>query len=421
MTKLFYNLLGYCLIPVIIGRLFLRGFKAPEYWKRWSERFGFFKSLPQHKRIWIHAVSFGEVQAAVPLIKALQHKYPSFEFLITTMTPTGAQRSKELFGETITHLYLPYDLWHAVFLFLHKTQPSIGIIIETELWCNLFHACKKRKIPLFLINARLSEKSFRKYQKFIPNLTKQTLQCLTQIAAQTIDDQRRLEQLGAKNITVTGSLKFDVEIDKQIFKKAEELKRNFENRKIWIAASTHEGEEKIILNVHRQIKRKIPNALLILVPRHPERFNSIFQLCEQQGFQTQRRSLSQKISIKTDIYLGDTMGELLMLYAVADIAFVGGSLISRGGHNLLEPAAVGKPILTGQFMFNFSDITKRLLEINAAEQIFDEQQLFDKLLFLLENSEKCQIMGEKGKAFVEQNRGALERVLHLIEKGQEIL
>jgi len=415
MARLFYRLLGYLLIPIIIGRLLFRGFKARDYWRRWSERFGFFKPLSSHKRIWIHAVSFGEIQASVPLIKALQLKYPSFDFLITTMTPTGAQRSKELFGETITHLYLPYDLWHAVFLFLNKTKPTIGIIIETELWFNLFHACKKRHIPLFLINARLSEKSFQKYQKFIPNLIKQTLQCLTHIAAQTIDDAKRLQQLGANNITITGNLKFDVEIDKYIFEKAEELKRNFENRKIWIAASTHEGEETILLNVHQQIQRKIPNVLLILVPRHPERFNSIFQMCEQREFKTSRRSLSQKISIKTDIYLGDTMGELLMLYAVADVAFVGGSLICRGGHNLIEPAAVGKPILTGQFMFNFSDITKRLLEINAAEQVFDEQQLLEKVLFLLENPTQCKIIGKKGKAFVEQNRGALERVLDLIE------
>jgi len=415
MARLFYGLLGYLLIPIIIGRLLFRGFKARDYWRRWSERFGFFKPLSSHKRIWIHAVSFGEIQAAVPLIKALQLKYPSFDFLITTMTPTGAQRSKELFGETITHLYLPYDLWHAVFLFLNKTKPTIGIIIETELWFNLFHACKKRHIPLFLINARLSEKSFQKYQKFIPNLIKQTLQCLTHIAAQTNDDAKRLQQLGANNITITGSLKFDVEIPESIFEKAEELKRNFENRKIWIAASTHEGEETILLNVHRQIKQKIPNVLLILVPRHPERFNQIFQMCEQREFKTTRRSLSQKISIKTDVYLGDTMGELLMLYAVADVAFVGGSLICRGGHNLIEPAAVGKPILTGQFMFNFADITKRLLEINAAEQIFDEQQLLEKVLFLLENPTQCKIIGKKGKAFVEQNRGALERVLDLIE------
>jgi len=414
-ARLFYGLLGYLLIPIIIGRLLFRGFKARDYWRRWSERFGFFKPLSSHKRIWIHAVSFGEIQASVPLIKALQLKYPSFDFLITTMTPTGAQRSKELFGETITHLYLPYDLWHAVFLFLNKTKPTIGIIIETELWFNLFQACKKRNIPLFLINARLSEKSFQKYQKFIPNLTKQTLQCLTHIAAQTNDDAKRLQQLGANNITIMGNLKFDVEIPESIFEKAEELKRNFENRKIWIAASTHEGEETILLNVHRQIKQKIPNVLLILVPRHPERFNQIFQMCEQREFKTTRRSLSQKISIKTDVYLGDTMGELLMLYAVADVAFVGGSLICRGGHNLIEPAAVGKPILTGQFMFNFADITKRLLEINAAEQIFDEQQLLEKVLFLLENPTQCKIIGKKGKAFVEQNRGALERVLDLIE------
>jgi 3-deoxy-D-manno-octulosonic-acid transferase len=417
MAKFLYRVLGYFLIPIIIGRLLFRGFKAPDYWRRWSERFGFFKSLSSHKRIWIHAVSFGEVQASVPLIKALQLKYPAFDFLITTMTPTGAQRAKELFGETITHLYLPYDLWHAVFLFLHKTKPTIGIIIETELWFNLFHACKKHQIPLFLVNARLSEKSFQKYQKFIPNLTKQTLQCLTHIAAQTIDDKRRLEQLGAENITITGSLKFDVEIPASIFEKAKELKKELENRKIWIAASTHEGEESIILNVHRQIQRKMPNVLLILVPRHPERFNQIFQLCEQHNFKTSRRSVSQKISIKTDIYLGDTMGELLMLYAAADVAFVGGSLIGRGGHNLLEPAAVGKPILTGQFMFNFSEITKRLLEINAAEQIYDEPQLVKRILFLLENPTIRQEKGEKGKAFVEQNRGALERVVNLIEMG----
>lgn len=414
MSRLLYGLFGYFLIPIIIGRLLFRGFKAPDYWRRWPERFGFFKSFSSHQRIWIHAVSFGEVQAAVPLIKALQLKYPSFDFLITTMTPTGAQRSKELFGETITHLYLPYDLWHAVFLFLNKVKPTMGIIIETELWPNLFQACKKRQIPLFLVNARLSEKSFQKYQKFIPNLTKQTLKCLTHIAAQTIDDAKRLKQLGAGKITITGNLKFDLDIPDLIFQQAEQLRKSFEHRPVWIAASTHEGEEIIILNTHKQIKTYFPNILLILVPRHPERFNQIYQLCEQHDFHTVRRSLSQKISEKTDIYLGDTMGELLMLYAAAEIAFVGGSLIPRGGHNLLEPAAIGKPILTGQFMFNFSDITKRLLEINAAEQIFDKQQLIKKISFLLKNPKQCQIMSAKGKAFVEQNRGALQKILQLI-------
>jgi|WetSurMetagenome_2_1015567.scaffolds.fasta_scaffold17386_2 3-deoxy-D-manno-octulosonic-acid transferase len=414
MARLFYSLLGYCLIPVIIGRLFFKGFKSPDYWKRWSERFGFFKSFSSHQRIWIHAVSFGEVQASVPLIKALQQKYSSYDFLITTMTPTGAQQAKTLFGETITHLYLPYDLWHASFLFVDRTKPTLGIIIETELWSNLFHACKKRHIPLFLINARLSEKSFQKYQQFIPSLTKQTLKCLTHIAAQTIDDKRRLEQLGANNINITGNLKFDIEISNSIFEKATELRKDIENRPIWIAASTHEGEETIILNVHRQIQRTIPNVLLVLVPRHPERFNQIFQLCEQREFKTSRRSLSQKISEKTDIYLGDTMGELLILYAAADVAFVGGSLIPRGGHNLIEPAMLGKPILTGQFVFNFTDITKHLLETNAAVQILDEQQLVKNVLFLLINPFDRQQMGYRGKTFVESNRGALEKVLKLI-------
>ena len=417
MARFGYVLLGYCLIPIILGRLWLRGFKAPDYWERWAERFGFFKSLPQRPRIWIHAVSFGEVQAAVPLIKSLQHKYPHFEILITTMTPTGAQRAKELFKETITHLYLPYDLWHAVILFLHKTNPTIGIIIETEWWANLFQACKKRQIPLFLVNARLSEKSAAKYRRFIPTLTKQTLQCLTQIAAQTTDDANRLQQLGAGQINITGSLKFDLEIPACIFEQAAQLKKTFQNKPVWIAASTHEGEETLILSAHRQIKTQLPNALLIIVPRHPERFNLVFQRCEQHGFQTIKRSAFQIVEENTDIYVGDTMGELVMLYAAADVAFVGGSFIPRGGHNLLEPAAVGKPILTGQFMFNFSDITQRLLKIEAAEQIFNEQQLVERVVYLLENPMTRQKKGEIAKQFVEQNRGALEKVLNLIEIG----
>ncbi|MEY3219863.1 MAG: hypothetical protein RIT27_1220 [Pseudomonadota bacterium] len=417
MGRFWYSLVGYFLIPVILGRLGWRGFKAPDYWARWAERFGFFKSLPQHQRIWIHAVSFGELQAAVPLIKTLQYKYPHFNILITTMTPTGAQRAKELFGETITHLYLPYDLWHAVFLFLQKTQPTIGIIIETELWANLFQACRKRNIPLFLVNARLSEKSAAKYRRFIPHLTKQTLQCLTHVIAQTTDDAKRLKELGAPTVSVSGNLKFEVEIPSALFEQAKQLKQTFQNRPVWIAASTHEGEEIPLLKVHQRLKMQLPDILLILVPRHPERFNRVFQYCEQQGFQTIKRSLFQSVDNKTAVYLGDTMGELLLLYAVADVAFVGGSFIPRGGHNLLEPAAVGKPILTGQFMFNFLEITKRLLEIHAAEQITNEQQLTERVLFLLENAPIRQKKGEMAKRFVEQNRGALKKVLDLITIG----
>lgn len=416
MFLLLYRMVGYVLSPLLIARLLWKGFYSPDYWKRWLERFGFFKALSLQPRIWIHAVSVGEVHAAVPLIKALQRRYPSYDFLITTMTPTGARRAKELFGETITHLYLPYDLWHAVILFLNKTKPSCGIIIETEWWFNLFHACKSQNIPLFLVNARLSERSFQKYQRFVPKLAKQALQCLTHIAVQTVEDSQRLQRLGAKNLTITGSLKFDIEIEQRLVDKAKELRKNIEHRKIWIAASTHEGEEIMILHAHRQIQQQLSNVLLILVPRHPERFNLIFQLCKQAGFETQRRSLSEKISAKTDIYLGDTMGELCILYAVADVAFVGGSLIPHGGHNLLEPAALGKPIVTGQFTFNFSEITKRLSEIKAVEQVFEEQHLINAVLFLLKNPAHCQRMGTTAKAFVEHNRGALEKVMKLITK-----
>ena len=414
--RLIYTFLFYLLIPIILLRLLWRGVRAPAYWQRWSERFGFFPKLPNQPCIWVHAVSMGEVQAAVPLIQALQVRFSKQSILVTTMTPTGSRRVREVFGDSVWHVYLPYDLPGSLARFLARTQPRLLILMETELWPNLLYACQQRTIPVILANARLSAGSAAGYQR-IRGLVGKMLTGVSVVAAQTKVDAARFIDLGIPltKIQVTGSIKFDSRLPANFSEQAVALRSQWGvNRAVWIAASTHEGEEEIVLDAFSNLKQTFCDLLLLLVPRHPERFNRVANLCRRQGFIVARRSKGD-INVNTDIYLGDTMGELPLLYAACDVAFVGGSLVPIGGHNLLEPAAVGLPVIMGPHVFECAEICRQLLEAQAAKQVEDGVQLANIVKMYLNDTTYCQQTGENGRKFVRKNQGALVRLLKIID------
>ncbi|HYQ72215.1 MAG TPA: lipid IV(A) 3-deoxy-D-manno-octulosonic acid transferase, partial [Gammaproteobacteria bacterium] len=369
--RILYSLLLYLLTPLVLLRLAWRGLRAPAYWRRWPERFGFIEPPLGERVIWIHAVSVGEVLAAVPLVRALLEKYPAYSLLVTTVTPTGSAQVAALFGSELAHVYAPYDLPGAVRRFFHRVRPQLAIIMETEIWPNLFHACETRQVPLLLVNARLSARSLAGYLRVKPLVT-QTLARLTGMAAQGETDAARFEQLGAPRarITVSGNLKFEQRIPHSLRERAEALRRDWgADRPVWVAASTHQGEDELLLDVHNKLRKRYADCLLVLVPRHPERFQLVAQLCRQRGLETVLRSERRPCTADTAVFVGDSMGELLLFLAAADVAFVGGSLVPHGGHNLLEPAALGLPVVTGPHVFNFTEICKLLLQAGACEKV----------------------------------------------------
>lgn len=417
--RAFYSILLYLLTPVVLLRLVWRGLKAPGYWRRWSERFALGLGFEARPRIWIHAVSVGETQAAVPLVQSLRERYPEQRLLITTTTPTGSARVRALFGDQVEHVYLPYDLPGAVRRFLAASRPSIALIMETELWPNLFRACARRGVPVLVMNARLSERSFRGYRRFA-SLSRSTLADVTLLGVQGERDARRFMALGAvpERVSICGSIKFDLHLPASLREQAQVLRRSFGvERPVWVAASTHEGEDEEVLAAFRRIRTADahPHALLVLVPRHPERFAAVANLCRSQGHSLVERSGGAPCSADTDIYLGDTMGELPLLMAAADVVFMGGSLVKTGGHNMLEAAALGLPVVFGPHVFNFEEIAERLLEAGAARQVRDADGLADTVIEWLADANARHETGERGMRFVEENRGARERMLALIE------
>lgn len=413
-----YTLLLYLLLPLVLLRLVWRGLRAPAYWRRWPERFGFAPPLTPAGApvIWLHAVSVGEVQAATPLVRALHARYPRHTLVLTTMTPTGAEQVRASFGREVVHYYVPYDLPGAVRRFLTRVRPSVAIIMETELWPNIFHGCHARAIPLLLANVRLSERSAAGYRR-IGRLTEEMLGHVTAIAAQTQADAVRIIALGAEaaRVRVTGSIKFDVRLPASLREEAAVLRRSLGvERAVWIAASTREGEEPLILDAFASVQRTLPQALLVLVPRHPERFARVAALCRKRGFGTVLRSERRACATDTAVFIGDTMGELALLYAASDVAFVGGSLVPTGGHNMIEPAALGLPVITGPHVFNFAEVSHLLREAGAAEQVKNTEQLVAAVLAYLTDANLRHTTGEKGRRLVEQNRGAQEKVIHMI-------
>ncbi len=416
MNRTLYTALFYLGLPLVAIRLWLRARKASAYAKRIGERFSYGMPTLQPGGIWVHAVSVGESIAAAPMIRALLQRYPQLPITVTCMTPTGSERIQALFANEprIQHCYLPYDLPCAAARFLDRVQPKLAVIMETELWPNHIHQCAKRGIPVALANGRLSERSAKGYGRF-NKLTAPMLAEMSLFAVQTETEAQRFRDLGARaqTVEVTGSIKFDLTIDPQLLQRAADLRGQWQalERPVWIAASTHEGEDEVVLDAHRRLLANHPDALLILVPRHPERFNSVFELCQREGFATVRRSTAADVDAQTSVLLGDTMGELLFLYALADSAFVGGSLVANGGHNLLEPAALAKPVLSGPHLFNFLDIAAQLREAGALAEVDDAEGLAVEVQRLFELPRDAQRMADAGLAVMRRNQGALQRLL----------
>ncbi|WP_214220755.1 lipid IV(A) 3-deoxy-D-manno-octulosonic acid transferase [Rosenbergiella nectarea] len=412
-----YTLLLYLIQPLIWIRLWHRGKKLPGYRLRWKERYGYCKGKVVPGGIVLHSVSVGETLAAIPLVRALQYQYPTIPITVTTMTPTGSERAQSAFGKNVSHVYLPYDLPTAINRFLDTAAPRLVIIMETELWPNIIHTLHRRQIPLIIANARLSERSAKRYQKLGSELA-ELLQKISCIAAQNSEDGERFIALGAKpeQVTVTGSLKFDISVTPELAARAVALRRQWApHRPVWIAASTHEGEERIILETHRQLLTQFPTLLLILVPRHPERFQSVKELAEKLAFEPLMRSDNQVPNATTQVLIGDTMGELMLLYGIADVAFVGGSLVERGGHNPLEPSAHAIPVMMGPHIWNFKDICGRLEQAQGLITVADHAALFQEMTQLLADSDLRKYYGLHAVDVLHQNQGALQQLLHIVE------
>ncbi|EJL93569.1 lipid IV(A) 3-deoxy-D-manno-octulosonic acid transferase [Pantoea sp. BIGb0393] len=416
MTTL-YTALLYLIQPLIWLRLWLRGRKAPAYRKRWAERYGYCSGKVLPHGIVLHSVSVGETLAAVPLVRALRHRYPTLPITVTTMTPTGSERAQSAFGKDVHHVYLPYDLPGSINRFLDTVDPRLVIIMETELWPNIIRILHQRKIPLVIANARLSERSAKGYKK-LGGFMRDLLQRITLIAAQNAEDGDRFLSLGLKrsHLTVTGSLKFDISVTPELAAKAVTLRRQWASRRpVWIATSTHEGEEAIVLDAHRRLLQQFPDLLLILVPRHPERFKDACDLTQKRGFSFTLRSSGEIPSSSTQVVIGDTMGELMMLYGIADLAFVGGSLVERGGHNPLEPAAHAIPVLMGPHIWNFKDICAKLQQAEGLITVTDVVSLQKEVANLLQDDDYRRYYGRHAVEVLHQNQGALQRLLQLLE------
>jgi 3-deoxy-D-manno-octulosonic-acid transferase len=412
-----YSLLFYALAPLLFVRLLWKSGRTPAYRERIPERFGFYRGQPRKTHsIWIHAVSVGECEAAFPIIKALMRKGET-SLLITCTTPTGSARVREVLGKSVEHVYLPYDLPDALHRFFRCFRPRLALIMETEIWPNLFHACGERQIPLAILNGRLSEKSARGYAN-LSGLVKASLSQVTQIAAQTRSDADRYLALGAipNTVSVLGNIKFDIQFDETFSNQSLELRRSlFSHRPVWIAGSTHPGEEALILDALAWIQVTVPDALLVLAPRHPERSGDVRALCEGRGLRVQTRSEARACDDKTSVFLIDGIGELRKFYGAAVVAFVGGSLIPHGGQNVLEAAAVGVPVIFGPYMMNFDEISRNLLAAGGGVQIDTPDLLAEWVARFLQEPSLALDYGQKGKSFVENNRGALDQVVTLID------
>lgn len=416
MIRLLYAVVTYLLAPVYALYWFVRGIANRAYWDRFGQRFGFGYPAIPNGSIWVHAVSVGEVQAAVPLVRALARRYPDCTMLVTTVTPTGAARVASVFGDSVRHCYIPFETPNAVRTFFNATNPRIALIMETEIWPNLYHACGARGIPLVLVSARISPKSVDHYRKLLP-LFRETLSHGIVIAAQSEADAERFRSLGARpeRTRVTGNIKFDIEIDPGLAARGQALREDtLGARPVWVAASTHNREEELILAAHAEVRRSFPDALLVLVPRHPERFDAVRQLLERDGTAWVARTANRTAEPATAVFLGDTMGEVPLFYSAADVAFVGGTLVPVGGHNLLEPAAVGLPVVAGPHLFNTQEIADLFARLGALEIVHDEAELAGAVTRLFRDAGEARRMGEAGRRIVLDNRGALARLLDLI-------
>lgn len=416
LLRALYSAVLYLLLPITVYHLIWRGFRVREYFHRWDERYASYADTGGHPRVWLHAVSVGEVNAAAPLVNALRQRRPDIRWVITTITPTGSQRVRSLWGDAVDHVYLPYDVAGSVGRFLEHFRPSIALILETELWPNMLFGCRDRGIPVYILNARLSARSLRGY-RLLSALIGRALRTVTCVAAQSAEDAERFIQLGARaeQVRALGNLKFEIKPpDPQAV--VEQFRRGVPaSRPVWIAASTHEGEEAEVLQIHRRLRRQFPDLLLLWAPRHPERFPKVEALARDQGEGVATRQREQWPDAATSIFVIDTLGELMTFFACAQVAFVGGSLQAIGGHNLLEPAAMGTAVVTGPHLHNFAEISRRMDEAGAVSICADAAAVEARVAELLAQPAVRAQMVDAGFELVARGRGALERTLALVE------
>lgn len=409
--RVLYTLVWLAILPLLFLYLFWRGRRQPDYRRHWRERLGFLPGLPPGPVIWLHAVSVGETRAAAPLVAALRARRPDCHLLLTHTTPTG-RAAADAFATPVYQAYLPYDLPFLVNRFLQRSRPILGLFMETEIWPNLYAACERRGVPIYLINARLSERSAAGYRR-LPSLMRPTLARLAGSAAQTEADAARLVALGAGNVRVTGNLKFDVAPPADLATRALELRRLFANRFVLLAASTREGEEALILDACLGLG--IPDLLLVIVPRHPQRFAEVAAALASRGVDFARRSRRESVGPATEAFLGDSMGEMAAYYAAADVAFIGGSLLPYGGQNLIEAAAAGCPLLFGPHTWNFHEAAEVAVAQGAARRIADAEALAQAVQRLHGDAAARQAMAEAGRRFSQAHKGATDKVMALLE------
>lgn len=419
--RLLYTLAWWLALPLVLARLWLRGRQEPGYRQHWGERLGFYarQSRSPMPTLWLHAVSVGETRAAEPLVDALLAQWPDCRIVLTHMTPTGRATGKALFakhGARLVQSYLPYDTGAMPARFLRHFAPRICILMETEVWPNLIHQCNRYKVPVVLANARLSQRSLGKAQR-LGKLIGDAARGITLVAAQTQDDADRVRQLGVQDVVVTGSIKFDVVVPGAALATGALLRTAIGSRPVLLCASTREGEETLILDAW--LRASLPaNALLLIVPRHPQRFDEVEKLIAAHGLAVQRRSgLGQDgvVAAGTQVLLGDSMGEMFAYYAACDCAFVGGSLLPLGGQNLIEPAALGKPVLIGPHTFNFALVTEQAIAAGGAALVADADALMAQGAALLQDPAELASMGQKALAFANQHRGATPRTVAAIK------
>lgn len=412
--RFFYTVLFTLLgLPLVLLRLYWKGRKNPGYRQRILERFGVFSQAPKPGGIWVHAVSVGEFLAVVPLIKALQKRYPESVITVTTSTPTGSQQVKRVFGESVFHVYFPYDLPSFFRRFLSKIAPKQCIIVETELWPNCLEMCWQKKIPVSVVSARLSPHSFKGY-RWLGSSMRTLLGRVTRVAAQSQDDGDRFVALGFNpdQLIVSGNIKFDLTLKDDLVPQAMVLRESWgKARPVVVAASTHEGEEASMINVLSELRKIFPDVLLIIVPRHPERFKKVAELLAESNVPFVSRTSNVMPETNTAVYLIDTMGELMLFYAAADVAFVAGSLVPVGGHNALEASALGVPVVMGQYVYNCAESVQFLKEANALVQVNNDAELLEALSRWIANPSIRKEAGNAGKRVVEQNRGAVEKIV----------
>ncbi|MFT3807653.1 lipid IV(A) 3-deoxy-D-manno-octulosonic acid transferase [Arenimonas sp.] len=412
-----YSLAMSLLVPLTLVHLFWRGRGQRAYWRRWDERFALYREPGLRECLWLHAVSVGEVNAAAPLLDRLRQRYPQLPVLVTTTTPTGSERARAIWKDGIRHVYLPYDTPGAVRHFLDQFRPRIAIVMETEIWPCLFVEIGRRGIPLLIVNARLSERSLSGYAP-IRRMLRIALRAVRDVLAQTPADLARYRQLGleAERGRVLGNLKYDIALPEEFAARMREERVAWGDRPVWIAASTHPDEEQAVLAAHRQVLARFPHALLLWAPRHPERFSAAIGQAEEAGLQVAHRREHRWPSADTQCFVIDTLGELVGFYACADVAFVGGSLQAIGGHNVLEPAALGVPALVGPHTFNFQDVTELLLEAGGLGRIEDADSLAREVIALFADERMRRERGEAARTRALSERGALDRTLRVIEE-----